>query len=341
MESSRIGSRPLVAACLVVAVVLASSREARAHEVRTVPRAAQCRALVAEGASADSLYRGALCSLQRGDHVEAMNALTRFLEHPDAREERKRAVRAKLVGVVAPKTARLVFDPSDAQVTIDGHDARASGGVLYVHPGEHSIAARTSGAHAELDVELTAGSTRLVVVAPPPPPPHVDDACSRGAPVPSAEPAAPSAPMPAASIPVMHPLVAASLSAVESDERTRTPPILAIALAGSSLVAASVGTWLLVSSIGDQRDADAKATQAHSAGQSCYGRNNATCASADDLSRSADLERTVAVGVFAGAGALAVSALLTHFLWPRTVPVVRIGAAAAPGAISAGGVVRF
>jgi len=139
----------------------------------------------------------------------------------------------------------------------------------------------------------------------------------------------------------MHPLVAASLSAVESDERTRTPPILALGLAGASVLAASVGTWLLVSSIGDQRDADAKAMEARQAGQSCYGRNNPTCATADDLSRSSDLERTVAVGVFAGAGALAVSALLTHLLWPKTVPVVRIGAAVAPGAMSAGGVVRF
>jgi hypothetical protein len=114
-------------------------------------------------------------------------------------------------------------------------------------------------------------------------------------------------------------------------------------LGGAAVLAAGAGTWLLFASASDHDDAAGLRKQANHEGMSCYGRNNATCMDADDLTKSGDLKRTAAVGCFAGAGSIAATMLFVHFLSPRSEGAARTQIVASPtrGGGVVAGAVRF
>jgi hypothetical protein len=110
---------------------------------------------------------------------------------------------------------------------------------------------------------------------------------------------------------------------------SRTPLILG--LAGAALVAAGVGTWMTVSSIGDTNAAASLRLAANHDGRSCYGRNTGTCADADDKAATAQREQTAALGCFVGAATLAASALLVRLAWPSAPSGAQLGASVGAG----------
>jgi hypothetical protein len=291
---------------------------------------ARCRALVAkagEGASAEVILRIAQCDLHLGDWVGALNAAARWLEHPNAQPDRRVAVRQSFMSF-APKAARLVFDPADAMVVVDGETRTTASGVLFVAPGSHAVVVSAGNGRLETELGLTAGETKLITV-------DVAEPARATSQVAFSVETPKGVEEPPASKPFEMP--APSKAAVVG--RHVSPAT--IALLGVAAAAAGAATWLTLSSASDLDRSASVRRSAHLDGRTCYGPANDECKNADALTMSAHTKQAAGIGAFAGAAAFAISALVLHYTSPRFEPVARVGASPTPGGAMVGGAVVF
>jgi hypothetical protein len=234
--------RPMFALMVVIGVLIwsAPSRAERRAVASDLVDGARCRVLAADQSpSVDGTYQVALCAQRAHDWAGALNALTRWLEHPGVPPDRRKVVRERVLAPLLDKAARLVVDPSPASVTIDGQEAQTASGVLYLAPGAHKIHVRSDHVAYESELTLRAGETKLIGLMPTAP---AGDARSSEA-----------LPSDRGSMAVagarMQPLSATAVGAAP-DPRPSTPTKIVLALAIGAAVA--TGTWLLVSSRADQ-----------------------------------------------------------------------------------------
>jgi hypothetical protein len=332
----------LIAFVVVLTTIVTSGSAAGEEKPKRGPAAAlsRCRSLAlaleaSEPASALAIYEQAFCLTRLGNWAGAVNAATRWLEHPEAKPDRKKLVRDQILPH-ARKTARVVFDPADAEVELDGRPVKTASGVLYVPPGTHTFLAHAGDAQLDRQLEMFAGETRVLEIPPPSPP------------VLAPAPAPVPAPVPASSPAPTQPTVLAHESPTVGQDASRGSALPVVLALGGAALAAGAGTWLLFSSVSDHDDADQTRRQANHDGMSCYGRNNATCIAADDLETSRDRKRTAAVGCFAGAGAIVATTLLVHLFSPHAegaprlaTPIATATATPTRGGALVGGSVRF
>jgi hypothetical protein len=267
----------------------------------------------------------AFCALRLGDAPTALNVATEWREHPDARPDTTRVFRRTFLPLAA-KVSRLVFDPPDAHVVVDGVERRIVSGVLYVRPGVHAIVATHEKGRIEAKPFLDAGETMLVTVPAAMPDPAVSEADPPDAETPPA--AAHGMPLVAAAMPTLPDV---------TPHRGFTPATIVFA----SIAAASigVGAGLMAWSGGDRNRAAVVSRQAMLNGDTCYGQRTAECTEAANLTSAGTAKQTAAIGCFAGAFAFLTSAVVFHFAQSSSdPPPFQVSATAiARGALVSGG----
>ncbi len=248
------------------------------------------------------------CEAKLGRFTDATRHVVFFLRElpPNASQERKKGGEALLKEVRA-KVAEVIIRVSrpDAEVLVDGVSvgrAPLSEGV-FVDPGERTIEARLLGKTVSQKVQAETGGNYVVELK----------LADEVGPLPTAS----GAPLPtASSVPLL----------------PSRSPIPAFLLGGAAVVVVGVGVGLNVAA----QDGDVSARnlsddiRAHSG--TCIRSAPNYDARCDDLiarARANDTMSRASVGLFVGAGALAVGALIYWFR-PMSAPV-KIGAAIEPG----------
>jgi hypothetical protein len=192
--------------------------------------------------------------------------------------------------------------------------------------------ARAAETRRQKEVGLLSGVTRIVGLG-------SADAAPVPRPIPSNEP--PATREQAGSTTAPPPTREASTNTAVERRAESSPTVLVLTMAAVAAAAGGTGAWFLEAARADESRAGRIRRNANQNGATCYGRNNGPCSEADDLATRGSSERTAAVGLLAGGGALAVGALLTFLAWPRGAQAVRLSGSAAPGSAFAAAIVRF
>ncbi|MBS2012240.1 MAG: hypothetical protein JST00_05105 [Deltaproteobacteria bacterium] len=177
---------------------------------------------------------------------------------------------------------------------------------------------------------------------------------SPGASPPTTSEPPPPSPVPAEGPPVAESPPASTLVTVDRSPVIVTPVIVAssssspkmplvLSLAAAAVAAAGAGTYFALASTASFADARQTRIDSQQSGRYCSGASGGgLCKDAADMDRAGGEERAAAIGLFAGAGAFGLSALVTYLAWPSARPSpITVGAAASPTGGSASATFRF
>ena len=250
----------------------------------------------------DILWNLALAEEKSGKAVDALGHFKAF-EHDSPSETDRANAKRHIVGLMAQTGHIEVLAPAGAQLVVDGTPVGVAplGAPIDVSPGKHRVEQRLAQGSKTAETEATAGQVAHVsfmvaeapshsTVAAPVPPPNM--------PLAQAEPQAPS---PADAVP---------------PEADRTPSkariVTVIALGTAAVAAAAVGAGFEVGAA--NADTNAKALIGGSS-SACVNNPSATCQQVGNLKNTYSSDQTAGDVLFVSAGALAVGAVVTWFVW--------------------------
>jgi PEGA domain-containing protein len=227
------------------------------------------------------LWNLAVAEFYSNRTLESLRHMRQFTKARDADPNDIALAKKQFIPALEKQTGRVVVTaPKGSTIAVDGQDVGAAplDAPIDVLPGRHTLVARGASGDATVAIDVTAGQTVPAKLG--------NDAAS----APSGERAAERAPM--------------------------AKTVTVIGLGAGALVAAGVGTALLVSSSSSDDDAKAIANQFGNDPTACTGSTNPDCARLREANDARDRDAALGTGFFIGAGALAIGAGLAFFLWP-------------------------
>jgi hypothetical protein len=251
------------------------------------------------------LFNLALAEIQSGHPVDAATHLRAFMASSQAQPERRESARSKWLPEAEAQIGRVSVDaPSGTEVSIDGTSVGAAPleQPVYVTPGDHEVRAKLATGERSMHISAPAGNIVTARFVPEEPPP----------------------PQPASGLPPPPERVAVAEVAPPPTARATQPGklITVAAIGGTAIAAAGIALGFGQASIGAQNHAQALRSQPElSSTSSCYppGSSSLPAGCADLSAATSDQNRyySLQLGFYAAAGALAVGAVTTWFLWPH------------------------
>ena len=225
--------------------------------------------------------------------LDAVRHMRQFVKAPDAAADDVRLAKERFIPAIEKQTGRVAITAArGTSLSIDGEELGLAplADLVDVLPGKHVVVGKGQSGTVTLEIDVRSGQ---VVPA------SLPNETAR-----SAEAVASPAPSPAQQ----------EDGPVPQSSSTRV--VTTIVLGASALIAAGVGVTFLALASSNASDAKSIASSLGNDPSACAGAGSSDCTRLRDANDAHTNDTGLATGFFIGAGALAIAAAATYFLWP-------------------------